>query len=87
MYNDEPIFAPSEWKLTKQQEVLCLETRQIASSKFESEINKNEQACDPNFTSEKQNFDLLSAIVKSHALITPNPPPKACPLIIAIVLQ
>ena len=34
MYNDQPIFAPSEWKLTKQQEVLCLETRQIASSKF-----------------------------------------------------
>ena len=47
--------AMSEFELTYEEKM------QIASSKFESEINKNEQACDPNFTSEKKNTSASSS--------------------------
>ena len=39
----------SDYELTYEEKM------QIASSKFEATINKNEQACDPNFSQERAN--------------------------------
>ena len=36
------------------------EKMQIASTNFETKINKNEQACDPNFVSEKKNTSAVN---------------------------
>ena len=58
---NEYAAAISEFELTYEEKM------QIASSKFESEINKNEQACDPNFTSEKKNTSASSSSGGSSA--------------------
>ena len=43
MYQDKPIFEPSEWKLTKLQKELCDETRFLASKNFVSRAVKYDQ--------------------------------------------
>ncbi len=48
---EELILDDSEFELTYEEKM------NIASQRFESEINKNEQACDPNFKNIKQNFE------------------------------
>ena len=42
MYNDSPIFEPSEWRLTELQKQLCNETRAIASKNFVSRAIKHD---------------------------------------------
>ena len=45
----------SEYELTYEEKM------QIASSNFETKINKNEQACDPNFSQERKNSSANSS--------------------------
>ena len=52
---DDYSITNSEYELTYEEKM------QIASEIFESEINKNENACDSNFTSEKKNTSANSS--------------------------
>ena len=52
MYQDKPIFEPSEWKLTKLQKQLCDETRLLASKNFVSRAVKYDQ--DASFPTESR---------------------------------